>query len=777
MAKRRLAETHQRGRRSPPTSERRRFGLEPTAAALLGGVVVYVLYYPSDSVSVERGDALLLGLFALTLVVLTSVLAWGDRKGQRFHGDEDTEVASASMSKTRLALHVLRAAPWVLAAWMMVAAWATSPPGNLRMATNEGWLWVTGAALFTSSRRLLASPRVRETMIVLIVAGATGLSVLGLYQQWVSLPANREAYRNDPDRVVQMAGIDAPAGSTERMIFENRLFDGGPTGTFALANSLAGVLVFAVVLAAGTLHRWWRCYSWTGRSAWIAAITLCALCLIATRSRAAVGATVIGLAMSLTWSTVRRQSIRRVVVLGSIGLVSLLLAGSFAVGALGNREWVEQAPASLAFRLQYWRSTWQLVSDRPLFGSGPGNFQSAYESYRDASATEQIAEPHNLFFETLAGGGFPALLILLALLAAGLIVYARSESIDSSSSTTAGLDRTVWVGAIASLSLIGLVGWASRTLPDVEATVVALPVAVVLGRLMVRSGDDDGEQSIVAPAAAPAMAAIGVHLMVSGGWTVPGVAICVWIGAAMLTASRPRGPGRSESDRWSGVKDRRPIAWTTLCVLMLLMLYAVSYRPVTGSKRLMTQAALAQSIGQLERSRTMLERAITSDRWSTDAALWLADHYRWRLVSAGDGATSRWRQPWEMAVERVKERAGSDPAVYRMLGAQQMHVYQRHGLEPDLRRAAGTFGEASKWSPSSEWLAAQAAVMASARGDQATARRLSRRARHLSQLGGNIERDLSRKLIYLPEHLGNGVIGGPARRSADQLLPEPIGGS
>ncbi len=38
---------------------------------------------------------------------------------------------------------------------MMLAAFATSPPGNLRAATNEAWLWISAAAVFTSRKALL----------------------------------------------------------------------------------------------------------------------------------------------------------------------------------------------------------------------------------------------------------------------------------------------------------------------------------------------------------------------------------------------------------------------------------------------------------------------------------------------------------------------------------------------------------------------------------------------------------------------------------------------
>ena len=242
------------------------------------------------------------------------------------------------------------------------------------------------------------------------------MAVHGLHQYFISLPANRAEYQQDPESVLALAGVDAPPGSAERMVFENRLFDGGPTGTFALANSLAAVLLVGVDgrggRAAVSLAQLARC-----SVAWASAAVLCAGCLMAARSRSATLAMSGRLGIDVhCFVAVCAAAIRKSLVRGAGGRVARWAwARQIFIALAGNREWFEEAPASLAFRFQYWRSTWQMVLDHPLFGAGPGNFQSIYERYREASATEQIAEPHNFFFETLASGGF----VGLGLLAAG----------------------------------------------------------------------------------------------------------------------------------------------------------------------------------------------------------------------------------------------------------------------------------------------------------------------------------------------------------------------
>ena len=50
------------------------------------------------------------------------------------------------------------------------------------------------------------------------------------------------------------------------MIFENRLMDGGPSGTFALANTLAGYLLVAAVVGICFLISQWKDLSKTQRA-------------------------------------------------------------------------------------------------------------------------------------------------------------------------------------------------------------------------------------------------------------------------------------------------------------------------------------------------------------------------------------------------------------------------------------------------------------------------------------------------------------------------------
>jgi O-antigen ligase len=729
-------------------------GFDPLAIAvgLLGAAIVYVSYYPSDSVAVEQGDALWFCALAIVIATITCS-AW--------------LFAGARPFGSIVASCCLDIAVGVLAAWMMMAAMASSPPGNLRMASNEAWWWVAAAALLTSLRRLACNLGTRRAVTVLLVACAVGLAVHGLHQQLISLPANRAEYQQDPERVLQLADVDAPPGSAERMMFENRLMDGGPTGTFALANSLAAVLLLVVTVSVGMLRFQWTMLSRSQRGAWAGAALLCAGCLLAARSRSAMLAMLVG--SVLVWFAASRYRGRnpKATLLGLVGISLAGVAVAAFIAIKGNREWFEEAPASLAFRFQYWRSTWSLALDHPWLGAGPGNFQSRYERYREATATEQIAEPHNLFFETLASGGFPALLLLaIALTSIVWIVHTRRGLAAGEMAGGTGRDRWLWLGALLALGMVWLIGWASRQPPDWEANLFALPAAIAAAVLLstsiqgLASRDLDSILSV-------ALITVGIHLMISGGWTVPGVAAPLWLCAGMLTRIECPVPVAGRG---------KPIAAALACgcgLCVLAGLYAFSLRPVEERKRWMAVAASAQSRGQLGKTQATLEQAAQVDPHSPEVVIWLADFYRWKLVLQADD--DPWRDAWEASLQEAKSRAGDDPAIYRMIGAQQLHLYQRHGRRRDLDAAAETFSQAVQWSPANEWMFAQLAVIEAARGQPQRATRLGARARELAGLGGNIERAISRQLVYVVAPLGKAAENGPLRRPADEVLPEPGG--
>jgi hypothetical protein len=152
--------------------------------------------------------------------------------------------------------------------------------------------------------------------------------------------------------------------------------------------------------------------------------------------------------------------------------------------------------------------------------------------------------------------------------------------------------------------------------------------------------------------------------------------------------------------------------------------------------------------------------------------LWLANLHQWQLMNRGESEAVR--QAWQRAHVEALRRAGDDPAVYRMVAGQQIHLYQLLGRASDLEAATEIFRKVATWSPADQWVMAQMSVLEAAQGRTSEAVGYAKKARYLSSLGGNIERALSRQLIYQPKEIGEQARTGPIRRPADQLLSKQL---
>ncbi|KAA5539304.1 O-antigen ligase family protein [Roseiconus nitratireducens] len=774
------------------------------ALAVLGGLVVYVAYYPSDSVQVENGDALWFVALAVCLATLTVVTEpWMRFAGVQANGTRQGTLPSdrcnASVSGLLGSGLVIDVLAWNLAAWMMFAALATCPPGNLREATNEAWFWVAGAGVLTSARRLLTDRPSQMVMVSLLFAVAAGMAVHALHQQWISLPATRAAYLADPDAVLRSAGIDAPPGTARRMVFANRLLDGGPTGTFALANSLAAILLVAVLVPAGVLWRWRHRHRHPAVTIGFGALLLLAVAaLIATRSRSAILASLIALAWLWMPSGVSGQGAdrRRKAGLVKLSLGVVGIAAAFVVGVLlfGDEEWMSAAPASLEFRLRYWKSTLALLAEHPWLGAGPGGFQSMYLRYRLPIASETIADPHNFVFETLASGGWIAGVLLAALVWA-IVRAARHEAtspqpatevdlaaVDSAaaSSVTQVKDGSRWMasGAGVALLLVWLLVAASGQLQDFQAAVFGIPVAIAAGYLlhhesqrMNQSQWSDTQAKLeIRKLVSAILLAIMIHLTVSGGWTVPGVALAVWISASMLchvdgVTGRPGVASQALGRRQA---SRLALGGLVVGGALLLTLRLVSIGPAQSSSLAQQHAEDAVRRGLGLRAERESERAVQADPWGVASPLWRSELFRSRLVGQGDRPADR--REWLEAMETAVRRAGDNPLIERAAGEQSLHLYQRYGREEDLARAEDLIFRALAGNPTDVSLVAQAAAISRARAKTAESMELLARARELSLLGGNLVRDLGLQHIFVVKPRGASVRTAPDRRPVKEVF-------
>src|SRR4030095_1138932 len=118
-------------------------------------------------------------------------------------------------------------------------------------------------------------------------------------------------------------------------------------------------------------------------------------------------------------------------------LVATLTAVVVGLGVVASGgldiQVLSEAPTSVLYRLQYWRSTAAMIADYPVFGCGPGQFQEAYSVYKLPEASEPPRDPHNFLLEIWSTAGTPALAALLAIAAALAYQLSRAPIVTSTS--------------------------------------------------------------------------------------------------------------------------------------------------------------------------------------------------------------------------------------------------------------------------------------------------------------------------------------------------------
>ncbi|TWU15184.1 O-Antigen ligase [Allorhodopirellula heiligendammensis] len=648
-----------------------------TAAALL----VWTTYYPADSTAVEQGGSL-----GLTC----SWMIW--------------VFAGAIVSRIRPVLDVRQSSWWLdvcacgLASWVFLSAWVTagvfsasSPDvgGDLRAATNEGWWWIAAAGFLVVMRRLMARPDRIVAVFGLMLGLATLLAVHALHQHYVSLPETMREYLRDPDGALEMIGLYAPAGSAARMIYENRLRDGGPTATFALANSLAGPLAMMATLCGGCLVcllGWFQSDRWSSTTSMpqvaedggqragddavgvkhkkmvlVALLSgvlgLLIIALMATGSRSGVLSVVfIGTwyTMSAVWIRSRRPV--RIVLTCMIGLGFAAVVAWWQSGAdtwLG--QFAQGARATLHLRLLYWRTALEMVVDRPWFGTGPGNFQLVYQKYRDVQGHEMIAEPHNFIIETLACGGWTAAVLLTAGLIAGYAAYRSSmRLVNERESGSVVPDRTraesahhaillrrdcggaiavaMAIGACVGLLAVWYYGILSDSLPDFEAHQYAIPAALIVMGIWWQaspSGATGLTMRQCREIAAAATACGLVHLCFSGGWTIPGVSIVLLWLAGIATSVPWQGFIAGDNSQSPRVKEWQfwlpSFALGFVWLGLVVVLVHFSFSPVRATHAAMAEASRQLNTHRITQAESTLRTALQNDPLAQDAAVWLAE--------------------------------------------------------------------------------------------------------------------------------------------------------
>jgi O-antigen ligase len=151
-------------------------------------------------------------------------------------------------------------------------------------------------------------------------------------------------------------------------------------------------------------------------------------------------------------------------VLALIGFVAVLV-GTLNKGPLASLLYKD----SVTYRGDYWRAGWKMTVDNPIFGVGLDSYGDWYRRSRTIEATLRRGPDvtsnaaHNVFLDISAYGGFPLVLIYIALMV--LVIVSAVKVIKRSQGFNAGFVGLVagWVAfqaqSIISINQIGLALW------------------------------------------------------------------------------------------------------------------------------------------------------------------------------------------------------------------------------------------------------------------------------------------------------------------------------
>jgi O-antigen ligase len=200
--------------------------------------------------------------------------------------------------------------------------------------------------------------------------------------------------------------------------------------------------------------------------------------------------------------------------LAAVGFVAVLI-GTLNKGPLASLLYKD----SVTYRGDYWRAGWKMTVDNPIFGVGLDSYGDWYRRSRTIEATLRRGPDvtsnaaHNVFLDISAYGGFPLLLVYLALMV--LVVISAVKVFKRSQGFNAGFVGLVagWVAfqaqSVISINQIGLALWGW-----------VLSGLIIGYEINTRGGDEVVEKKTGKSATKPAQTSAATPLAIFGGLIV-----------------------------------------------------------------------------------------------------------------------------------------------------------------------------------------------------------------------------------------------------------------
>ena len=650
------------------------------------------------------------------------------------------------------ALVVLRPNPQIKFGWTGVAAaalvgWHTLSAltaglsGNGRQALNMLWQMIAYAAAAFLLRQLVKTPAQCRALVAILIAVAALEAAQGYYEYFISKPTTLAEFQKNPDQVYQELGA---ASASQREHLRWRIESVEPLGTFALANSLAGMLAPWLVALLGIVLAMFE--SRSDRRLLVSALVLAAAiagCLLLTKSRTAVLAVGGGIVLLVLygrsggWRVGWKLPVAAALVAVVIGL------GVVAVGGL-DVQVLSEAPTSVLYRLQYWQSTAAIIAEEPLLGCGPGQFQEAYARYKLPQASETPRDPHNFLLEIWSTAGTPALAALLAMAIAWVwqLAQARAgEHFDSGNLGARGFFGRMVLYAGGALGIV--LGFAAAAIAGYSLPagiwLAGLPAAAVTLAVLDRwiaGGRLPASVLIIA------LVVLLVNLLAAGATSFPGVFLTAWI-LVPLTLSHAHAPAWT----WS---PTRPTGLAVLVATLVLatLCMRTELSPVLTVPSRIAAAEQYLAVGKIAAARHELEQSAADDPWSPQPLRHLAH------LELNAWAASRQPEDWNRFATAAEVYRNRDPRHHLQHSDRGNWMLMAWRISDDpnqLQAAIEAYQQAVVWYPGQALARAQLAWALHLGGRQPEAFVAAQEAIRLDALHNHQELKLVNQTVYDPQ--------------------------
>jgi hypothetical protein len=176
------------------------------------------------------------------------------------------------------------------------------------------------------------------------------------------------------------------------------------------------------------------------------------------------------LAIAALWRLPFRPALDRRM---KLAIIAILLIVGLAAFFVRYATFFRTGATSVGARFDYWRAAIETTRAHPVFGTGPGTFQIAYERIKRPEA-EMARLVHNDYLEQASGSGIPGFLLYTTFIALSL---ALTRPVSSS---TIHSSFVVW---------LGLCGWAAQCMVEfsLEIPALAWPAFAFMGSLYGKS--------------------------------------------------------------------------------------------------------------------------------------------------------------------------------------------------------------------------------------------------------------------------------------------------